>query len=660
MELAELTAYAGEKYHIAEQHKWSDFPGFSVLCHPQTGKWVALLMRQWDTDTGVEIQRCDMKCGSECRIRFDRPYLSAPIRMKGKDWINIAFDERTEREVVFRLLDRAIALGSQNGYTIVLDSSSQDGRQNDQEAQKYQETALPFAGSFSRPEKEKLPEKLREMRHLYTYGRESAEARAENFYRQAVFMQDYEDDFPWSGDFYRYFPTYHDLTTRQLRGYFSWRTRLRRGDFRPIATSAAYIYVYELLNGIGAASPEESLKKLQEFEKGYVDSGVGDARMRQNLQRWMLEYAVLRDLPPEIAVQAADPDMMKWDSAVASLRRPESHSDEEVFSALCFLCGKKTESSPVVANDPERGKRLFSEVWRAASWFSLEGTDLFTLCFGKMQMRRWYPLSNTVYYEQDRQGDREYALDECRHFRRKNGIWQLFAYEKLFMDRKRLRGFLHETDAKLRRYLKTGRYLQENAEDEWVVPYIDAVIEEERKALLEAARPKITIDLSDLDRIRRDALVTQESLLVEEEPEFRTESLEAAEIAGVAENDESAENVEVPGSGKTVQYDIAAEAGKKAEFNKTQISSQEPDTPALPLDPVQLQILRALLAGQDAAKTARENHLMPSVAADSINEALFDEFGDTVILCEGDILFPVEDYIEDLRQYLGGTDDGDA
>jgi len=654
MELAELTAYAGEKYHIAEQHKWSDFPGFSVLCHPQTGKWVALLMRQWDTDTGVEIQRCDMKCGSECSIRFDRPYLSAPIRMKGKDWINIAFDERTEREVVFRLLDRAIALGSQNGYTIVLDSSFQDGRQNDQEAQKYQETALPFAGSFSRPEKEKLPEKLREMRHLYTYGRESAEARAENFYRQAVFMQDYEDDFPWSGDFYRYFPTYHDLTTRQLRGYFSWRTRLRRGDFRPIATSAAYIYVYELLNGIGAASPEESLKKLQEFEKGYVDSGVGDACMRQNLHRWMLEYAVLRDLPPEVAVQAADPDMMKWDSAVASLRRPESHSDEDVFSALCFLCGKKTESSPVVANDPERGKRLFSEVWRAALSFSPEGTDLFTLCFGKMQMRRWYPLSNTVYYEQDRQGDREYALDECRHFRCKNGIWQLFAYEKLFMDRKRLRGFLHETDAKLRRYLKTGRYLRENAEDEWVVPYIDAVIEEERKALLEAARPKITIDLSDLDRIRRDALVTQESLLVEEEPELHGEiGPEAKSVDWEKAADiDKAEDME----GK-IKEPMTAD---KLECNEMQPPAEEPYTSDLPLDPVQLQILRALLAGQDAAKTARENHLMPSVAADSINEALFDEFGDTVILCEGDILFPVEDYIEDLRQYLGGTDDGDA
>ena len=43
MELAELAAYAEEKYHIREQRRWSDFPGFSVLCDPRTGRWIALL-----------------------------------------------------------------------------------------------------------------------------------------------------------------------------------------------------------------------------------------------------------------------------------------------------------------------------------------------------------------------------------------------------------------------------------------------------------------------------------------------------------------------------------------------------------------------------------------------------------------------------------------
>ena len=43
---------------------------------------------------------------------------------------------------------------------------------------------------------------------------------------------------------------------------------------------------------------------------------------------------------------------------------------------------------------------------------------------------------------------------------------------------------------------------------------------------------------------------------------------------------------------------------------------------------------------------------MPSVVADAINEALFDEIGDNVLTCEGDEITLVEDYREDLESIL--------
>ena len=187
------------------------------------------------------------------------------------------------------------------------------------------------------------------------------------------------------------------------------------------------------------------------------------------------------------------------------------------------------------------------------------------------------------------------------------------AYEKPSFDRARLQGFLHETDARLRRYLKTGRYLRENPADEWARPYIDAVIEADRKTEIEAARPMITIDLSGLERIRRDAVTTRESLLTEEEIE-----------------------------------DIEEEIPPAAED----------ETSDLPLDAVQIQIIRTLLKDGDATEIIRTHHLMPSVVADAINEALFDEIGDTVLLCEGDALALVEDYAEEIEHYLGGTNNG--
>ena len=607
MELSELTAYAREKYQIEEQHKWAEFPGFSVLCHPQTGKWIALLMRQWDTETGTEIERCDLKCGGSSLLRFQRPYLSPPIRMHGSKWVDITFYDNTERDVVFELFDRAIAAEYGHGCTIVL-SSKLLTKETD-----YRETALPFSENSYRPVKEQLPEKLREMRRLFEYGRESEESRARNFYKQAVFMQDYEDNVPWSGEFVRYFPTYHDLTTQQLRGYFTWRAGVRKGIFQPIAASAAYIYLYELLNGVGADLPEDALQKLRSFEAGYIDSGIGDKRMRSNLRRWMLEYAVVNDLPPELVREYADPEMMARDASLAILRRPEAYSDDEVFAALCVFGGKKTAESPVVKLDPVRGRHLFGEAWRSAAAYRWQGKRLFTLCFGEKKTRLWYPLSNAVYYAQKRPEDRDYVLSECRSFRCRGGLWTVRTFETLSYDKARLQGFLHETDARLRRYLKTGRYLRENTADEWAVPYIDAVIEEDKKAVIEAARPKITIDLSGLEQIRRDAATTRESLLTEDEIE---------------------------------------------EIAETAPPAFESETSEFPLDPVQIQILRALLEEWDAAEILKAHHLMPSMTADAINEALFDEIGDTVLLCEDDRLLLVDDYIEELKQILGGTGNG--
>ena len=44
---------------------------------------------------------------------------------------------------------------------------------------------------------------------------------------------------------------------------------------------------------------------------------------------------------------------------------------------------------------------------------------------------------------------------------------------------------------------------------------------------------------------------------------------------------------------------------------------------------------------------------MPSIVADSINEALFDEIGDMPIECEDGKLAIIEDYTGDIRRILG-------
>ena len=638
MQLSDLAAYALEQYHIEEQHKWADFPGFSVLSDAATGKWLALLMRRWDTDTGTEIQLADIKCGRQSLTEYPRAYLSAPFRMDRQKWVGVRFTADTEPEVVCRLFDRAVHAGELRGWTLVVDNDRPPAREG------YHETPLPFAGGARQPdvrktvetaihkaveiirstvipaaEERREPKELRQMRKLYSYGDGSFRQKCKNFYYQGRFMADYEDDVPWQGDFRRYYPTYHDLTPAQLRGYFTWRTAVRRGEFRPVPTSLAYIYIYELLNGIGTSGPEDSLEKLRAFQRGYTDTVAGDASMEKNLSRWMLEMGVLSALPPETVRQYAPEDLLRQDEALAVLKKPESHTDPEIFSALCTLGGDKLRASPVVTDSAGEGERLFAMVWRrAAAEYREPGKSLFTACFGARRTRRWHPLGNAVYYSLRPAETGSFELNECRKYTFRDGVWREQSYDRSHFDKKKLPGLLHETERRLRAYLGTGRTLKERPEEAWAAPFVEAVLEEDRRAKREAARAKVTIHFDDLERIRSDAALTRESLLTEEEL-GETESMTAP----------------LP--------EASASAPPSAEPEKTG-----------PLDAQQRELLAMLLRGESVTERIRAERGMPTVIADAINEALFDDLGDSAVECDGEDITLVEDYREDVEEILGG------
>ena len=498
---------------------------------------------------------------------------------------------------------------TKNGYVIVLDAP---GSRN---VSSYQETAISadVSAGWNDPS---VPAKIREMLSMYEYGDGSFKQKCLNFYRQGKFMEDYEDDTPWEGEFRRYFPTYHDLNISQLRGYFSWRTHLRKGKYLPIATSLAYLYLYELLNGIGTSSVEESLWRMQEFETGYLDSGIGDLSMDANIRRWMLELAIVHRLPPRVVRQYADPLMLMRDKAMHILRNPDAYTDEEVFDVLCRFANRKTCFSPVITKNKATSQHLFAEVWRYASaHYDLNGVDLFTACFGPKNTYSWYPLANAVYLEHTDRDDFEYELDECRKFLYQNGNWQEEKYGQLYFYRKRFTTLLNVADLKFRHYLKTGRYLREKPEEAWAVPYVEAVIEADRQAKIEAARPKINIDLTHLVQIRADAAITRNSLLTEEE---------------LAETDEVPRNEEV-----TVNEEFATNQN------------------AFGLDSLHWTILATLTAGKPADELLKNHRLMPSIVTDTINEALFDEIGDNILECDGERISIVEDYIEDVTLLVG-------
>lgn len=643
LELSDLTGYAAEKYHIYERHLWASFPGFSVLLNPDTGKWIALLMRQWDSDLGEEIQRCDLKCGSPETADGDcGDFLTRPFRMKGQKWVGIRMDDSTDKEAVFHLFDRAVHAGTEQktqlGYTIVLDEKKSGTRIGNTNVGAQNLTAGSRGTAIKYPYcEEDIPEKILQMQRLYRYGGSSFRLKCENFFRQGKFMEEYEDDAPWDGKYLRYFPTYHDLNLRQLRGYFTWRTCLRKGEYKPIATSLAYIYLYELLCGIGTGSPENALQKMREFERGFLDSEIGDQGMRRNLHRWMLDFCVLHNLPVETAGSCADPSVLEQDHSLAVLRDPDNYCDEEIFGALCSFESKKLQNSPVIKKEKEKGRHLFAAVWReAAQKYNSGGKDLFTAIFGTLKVFEWHPLANTIHREEVREDGFVYTLDPCRSYRYHNGIWTQRRYESLFFDKKKMQSFLRGTDRNLRKILKTGYYLREKEDEEWVQPYVEAAVAADKEEEKRARIAEIRIDATHLQTIRQDADITRDSLLMEEE---------------TGEEPYSPANLQSSEDGNKID-------SLKEKSNNERYLDSDTDSDSDPylsgLNPLYIRVLQKLLRGESPEGDLKAAHVLPSVAADQINEALFDEIGDTILTCEGDSMELVEDYREDLEGVVGG------
>ncbi|MBQ7649692.1 MAG: hypothetical protein IJS15_01970, partial [Victivallales bacterium] len=225
---------------------------------------------------------------------------------------------------------------------------------------------------------------------------------------------------------------------------------------------------------------------------------------------------------------------------------------------------------------------------------------------------RWYPLANAVYHQQSKE-DMEYRLTECKTFRRVGGAWYECGVHSCYFKKAFVGAFLHQTELSIRRYLKVGRYLHEKKGEEWVLPYVNAVIDEDRRWREEEARPKIEIDLEHLDDIREDAIRIRDSLLVDEELD------------------------EAP---ETPAHD--------APTVKQEALPQESNSQL----PIERRILRLLLDGESPDEQIKANRLMPSIVADSINEKFFDEIGDNIVECDNDRLTLVEDYADDVRKLM--------
>lgn len=538
-----------------------------------------------------------------------------------------------------------------------------------------------------------LPDQYRKMREISRWqddpkggaGRWLSEA--ELFYRQGLLMANFEDDCPYNGTFKSYFPTYNAMSDRQLRGYFTWRAQVRRGNIEETSTSFAFLYLYELICGIGVDDPLDGFDKIKAFWDAYRAFEPGIDRFARV---WLQDYAVFHGLDPKLL---HDSKTVAFDNALIELRR--AVRDLVPASAPSDQAPKRRKTSePTIPLPPNeaREERLMAAI-NALSTYNLNNSRLdrshhrdlrHVACAVYVRMARYYDthrktgivaslfgeetampytmFASAVFFAPERHEDCEYRLDPIHIYRCQNGFWECMRIHGNRQKSSKLGEIMRACDQRLRLALDPAHPLKE----EKIPKYLAKIIDDEIVAWLSwdaAHQPvKIDIDLSQLGHIRSAAAQTREALLIDEERE-----------------DDALENAEEVDSG---QPEAEPAANMVAEPVATAIRQDEADEPTIPteqfgvvapllapaptpatampaditsaLAPAAEDYLRALLeqnAAQAASAVARSGQ-SEDMLVDSINEAIFDLVGDTVIEFGAAGPQIIEDYEADVRGYL--------
>ena len=482
----------------------------------------------------------------------------------------------------------------------------------------YRDEAIPNAPAPT--PKPPTPKLLRAMRSLVTTTHDAWRSRAELFLKQARLMAAYEDDYVYNGTVNQYFPTYDSLSDAQLRGYFTWRTAVRQGRVEKRGMSYASLYVYELLHLIGCRDAQDGYEKLHSFCEAYR---VLDPQIGHYIVHWEDEFVIYYGLDPKLITwRGTALAHREQDDAICTVLHHTEHTSEETMAAVCVLSSYRLERSKLYrAHTAEVNAVVLRVLDRAAGYYEKHRQiNFFDDLIAVEQTAPVRLFSSAVFQPPKEEPDRVYEVHPLRRYECVSGYWTLHSYERPERAAQRLGVFLRGVDAGLRAHFGITA-IQPPKLKKWQAKIIDEEITAFFAEQREAEARRVRLDFSQLARIRADADVTQERLIVEEDqesPMMPIFELSPVVPSSFTEDTLPAAPVMTEGAG-----DING------------------------LDASELRLLRTLLGDGDLAWVRTEGRML-SVLVDGINEKLYDDFADTVI--EGDPPAVVPDYQDELME----------
>lgn len=441
-----------------------------------------------------------------------------------------------------------------------------------------------------------------------------------SFYLLSDYMKDYEDDYENDvKEFNHYLPSYYEMTEPQMRAYFSWRTKVRKGIINKTFLSFAYVYMFELLNLRGADSPEEAFDKLYDF---YNDYKKLDENICADASEWLRDFVVYYDLPDEYAQKVFD---IKGDVICKRLFYPDRVSDDELFEAISMLSAYDIINSEFYRRYEKLTVFAVCKVYRSLNeYFSLNrASGLCSYCIGNYCRYPHVMFYKALFYDTKKYKDYYYKVGEMRSYTCTNGRWLIESI--LCSDHKNLTlgNIVEACDAMLREKTGFENKIVYSLKTKYILKIIKKEISSIKIRSVSEAKEsvQINIDVSQLDKIRASSDSVRDKLIVEEITE------------------------EIP------EYEYASENSDVSEISNDEIKEEN----SL-LDDTETEFLDLVLNNSDYHSFIKNKRLLLSVITDSINEKLFDHFEDTVLESDGMNVAVIEDYTDELeKMFLKGN-----
>lgn len=484
------------------------------------------------------------------------------------------------------------------------------------------------------------------------------------FYKQAVFMADFEDDYESSAQFQMYFPTYQMMSYEQLRTYFTWRSRVRRGDIRRTDLSYVFLYIYELINNIGVSDGEDGLNKLLCIWKAFRKY---TKMMDKYMAVWVRDYYVLNECRISFGeLLEKEPVLQKYYSV--------NTGGLDYYNRLSVYNIKKS-----IFFTPENEKMLnecFDHIIKRLNGLLEKVNRNFNdLIFDRSIQYTWRPFASAVFYmrpEYCPKNPKTIKLTDEMIFYYKNGRWTYFRSGPYYGNAKFILGYIiKRMEQLLRRALKfkykltaDNKKIDKRMLDRLLpgigskgfLTEIDLAVKE---YYVNLKKTVVKVDERNLEKIRENALLIQEKLLVPED-EF-DDRIDTVDNIQAPKNDHEdvvpEEEAMLPEEYKPTVPDAEppAVARTGAEESLMPGDDTNPDVWSAfvrSLEPVELAALKKILEGATAKSLlefAKACGFMPEVLLDGINQKALDITGDT-ILESADEISVYEEYIENLRK----------